>query len=90
MLARGAQLGPGPVGERRHAQRAEQLAGGAQLLARAAAPTATTQPLAVQQVGPGQLRGDLAPPQVLDGATVPVLGVVVIGQQRLATSQQSQ
>src|SRR6202035_5118143 len=46
-LARGAQLGPGPVTERRHAQGAEQPAGAAQLLAGPAAPTAPPQPLAV-------------------------------------------
>src|SRR6266545_1622963 len=90
VLAGGAQLGLGPVGERLHAQRAEQLTGGAQLLARAAAAAPTAQPLAVQQVGPGQLRGDLALAQVLDGQPVPVLSVLVVGQQRLAAGQQPQ
>src|SRR6266567_866693 len=56
VLAGGAQLGSGPAGERLHAQRAEHLAGGAQLLAGAAAAALTAQPLAVQQLGPGQLR----------------------------------
>ena len=88
VLAGGAQLGPGPGCECLHAQRAEQLAGGAQLLAGAVAAALTAQPLAVQEVGPGQLGGDLALPQVLDGQPVSVLSAAVAGQQRLAAGKQ--
>jgi len=66
VLAGGAQLSLGAAGECRHAQRAEQLAGSAQLLTRATAAALAAQPLAVQEMGPGQFGGDLAPPQVLD------------------------
>src|ERR1700689_2607095 len=46
VLADGAQLGLGPLGEGVHAQRPEQFAGGAQLLAGTAAAAPTAQPLA--------------------------------------------
>ena len=90
VLADSPQLGLSPLDECLEAQRPEQLAGGPQLLAGTAAAAPTAQPLAVQQVGPGQLRGDLALPQVLDGLPVPVLRVLVIGQQGPAAGQQPQ
>jgi hypothetical protein len=53
----GAQLAPGALGERHHADRVQHLVGGPQLRAGIRAVAVPAQPLAVQQMdaGPGTL-----------------------------------
>jgi hypothetical protein len=50
VLAGGAQLGPGPLGERLHAHRVEHLPRGAELLPGVSPTPLPAQPLPVQQV----------------------------------------
>ena len=86
-FAGGAQLGPGPVGERVHAHRVEHAEGGAELIAGVTAAAPAAQPLAVEQLGPGQLGSDPAALQVLDGQPVLGLRAVVRGKEGAAAGQ---
>ncbi len=81
---------PGPLGEGSHAERPEHLPGGAELVAGVAAPSLAAQPLAVEQVGAGLLRGHPAAVQVIDSQLVLGSGVVVAGEQRPAAGQQAE
>ena len=56
LLAGGQQLAAGALGERLRAHRGEHLVGRAQLLARVDAAVLAAQPLAVEQVGAGEVR----------------------------------
>src|SRR5271165_4038585 len=87
-FAGGQQLDPGPFGERPGAHRGEHLVRGAELLAGVAAAALAAQPLAVHQVGAGQLGYRPALPQVPDGLGVQGLGVGVAGQQRPGPGEQ--
>ena len=53
-----SELAAGALGERLGADAAEHLVGGAQLLARVHAPVLAAQPLAVEQLGAGEVDGD--------------------------------
>ena len=76
-LAGSAQLGPGPARESRHAHLVKHLEGAAELVAGIAAAALAAEPLPVHLVSPGQLRGEPAALQVLDGQ--PVLAMSVAG-----------
>ncbi len=80
-LAGGRQLTAGPLGERLHAHRVHQVAGGAQLLARVRAAALAAQPLPVEQVGAGELGADAGTAQPDDRLAVQALGVAARAQQ---------
>jgi hypothetical protein len=75
-----SKFGPGPFSGR--AQRAEHLMGHPQLLARFSPPALAPQPLAVQQVGTGQMHHGAGLPQVSDGRSVQFVDVGRGGQER--------
>ena len=84
-----AHLLPGGRSSRRarsakavRAHRGEQLARGAQLLARVDAPALAAQPLAVQQARAGELGREPRAAEALDGLAVEALGGVAVAQQR--------
>jgi hypothetical protein len=56
--------------------------GRAQLLARVDAPALAAQPLAVEQMGAGELDADAGTPEARDRLAVEVLGGLVLAQQR--------
>lgn len=89
-LARGRQLAPGPLGERTGAHGLEQLVGGPQLLARLRPSLAAAEPLAVQQLGPGQRHPAAGAGDPGDRFVVQRLGVVPVGQQGLAPGGQAE
>jgi hypothetical protein len=55
-LASGLQLDAGTLGECFHADRGEQVVGGAELRARIGTPALAAQPLAVEQMRAGEFR----------------------------------
>ena len=69
-LAGGQELAAGALGERLGADAAKHLVRGAQLLARVDAPVLAAQPLAVHQVGAGEMDGDPAALEPLDRLAV--------------------
>ena len=58
LLAGRQQLAAGPLGERLHSDRVEQLVGRAQLLARVHTSVLAAEPLAVEELGAGELRSE--------------------------------
>ena len=59
-LAGGRQLAAGPLGEPLCTKPVEQLVGGAQLLAGVDSTVFAAQPLAIHQLGPSQVKRDMA------------------------------
>ena len=82
LLARGQQLAAGALGEGLRAHRGEQVVGGAQLAARVDPSALAMQPLAVQQVGPGELGPQRGAAEPLDRLGVALLRSVPFAQQR--------
>src|SRR5579859_3184828 len=80
-LAGGCQLAPGPLGERTDAHSLQHLVRGPQLLSRLTSTALAAQPLAVEQVRPGQLCADPGPAQPLDRFPVTALGVLALAEQ---------
>src|SRR6267378_6841453 len=80
-LASGQELAPGPIGERLHAHRRQHLVGGAQLLAGVYAAALAAQPLAIEQVGAGELHADAGTPEARDRLAVEALGDVTLVEQ---------
>ena len=76
-----SQLAPGPLGERLDAHRVQHVVGGAQLLARVNAAALAAQPLAVEQMGAGELHADAGPAEVRDRLAVVPLGGVALAEQ---------
>src|SRR5215475_1394485 len=66
LFAGGAQLGPGPGGEGRHAHRVEHRKRGAQLVAGVTAAALAAQPLPVQQVCAGEFCVDASAAKAVD------------------------
>ena len=60
---------------------AEHVVGEAELLARVQAPILAAQPFAVQQVGAGEMDGDPAAGEPLDGLAVEGFGGRAVAQQ---------
>src|SRR5215470_18544196 len=75
-LAGGAQLGPGPGGERRHAHLIEHREGGAQLVPGVVTAVLVPQPLPVQQVSTGNLGTPPTTAEPVDRLAVTALGGV--------------
>src|SRR4029453_8420136 len=70
LLARRQELTPGALGERLHADRGELVVGGSKVGAGVDPAILAAQPLAVEQVSPGELGAQSCPPQVLDRLSV--------------------
>jgi hypothetical protein len=81
LLAGGQQLPAGAFGERLHADREEQVAGSAKLLAYVATPARAAQPLPVEKVRAGELRREPGPAQPVDRFPVELLGGGGVAQQ---------
>src|SRR6185312_3457762 len=84
LLARRDQLAAGTLGERLHADRGKHVVGGAQVPARVEAPALAAQPLAVQQVGAGQIRAELGPAEPADRLLIEAFGRFALAEQRPA------
>ena len=84
LFARGHQLAASALGERRHADRGEHVVCGPQVMARVDAPVLATQPLAVQQVGAGQIWAELGAAEPVDRLLIQTLGGLAFAQQRPA------
>jgi hypothetical protein len=54
-LSGGQQFAPGPLGKPLHPHLVQHLIGGAQMLSRLAAAALAAEPLAIQQVGAGEV-----------------------------------
>jgi len=80
-LARGAQLDPGPLGERPGAGGDEDLVRGAELIAGLTATALAAQPLAIEQVGAGQLDAQARASEAVDRLAVKILRGLTAGQQ---------
>jgi hypothetical protein len=65
-LATGQELATGALGEDVSPDAAERVVGGSELLTRGQAPVLATQPFAVHELGPGEVRSDAAVGQPLD------------------------
>ena len=78
LLARRDQLPAGAFGKRGHADRGEHVIGGPQLLPRVDSSVLAAQPLAVQQVGAGQIRAELGTAEPVDRLAVPALGGLAV------------
>ena len=76
LLAGGEQLPAGAFGEGLGADRGEQVVGGAQLVAGVDPPVLAAQPLAVQQVGAGEVGPQRGAAEPLDRLGVAPLGIV--------------
>ena len=72
----------GALGERLHADRGEQVVGGAQLRARVDAAILAAQPLAVEQVRAGELGTQPRAAEPLDRLAIEPLGGLALAQQR--------
>ena len=81
-LAGGEQFPAGPLGEGLSANRGEQVVGGAQLVACVTPPELAAKPLAVEQVGTGELGPQPGAAEPLDRLGVVVLGIVAFAEQR--------
>jgi hypothetical protein len=67
-------LAMGPPGERLHSDRDEHVVGPTQLLARVDASAFATQPLAMEQVRPSELRTHLSAAQPIDRFAIQLVG----------------
>src|SRR6185503_8305680 len=74
LLTRREQLASGALGERLHADRAQQVVCGSKLIARIDAAAFAAQPLAVEQVRPGQLGPERRATEPGDRLDVETLG----------------
>ena len=81
-LAGGQQLAAGALGERLGADPAEAVVGGSKLLARVDAPVLATQPLAVEQLGAGEVDHATGAREPLDRLAVEGLRSSSVAQQR--------
>src|SRR4051794_15287868 len=81
-LAGGAQLAPGALGECLDAHGAELVVGVAQLDARIDAAALTAQPLAVDQLGTGEVHAAAGAREPFDRLTVQALGHLIGSQER--------
>ena len=82
MLAGRLQLDPRALGERLRPEAGEEVVGGAQLLARVHAPAFASQPLAVEQVGAGEVDRHARSSEPLGRLYVEVLGVLAVEEER--------
>src|SRR6476659_9316000 len=73
-LASRLELGPRALGERNHSEVGEELVGGTQLPACILAPALTSQPLAVQQMRPGEVHAKARRLQAVDRLAIERLG----------------
>src|SRR5206468_3471495 len=85
-LAGGLQFDAGTLGECFHADRGEQVVGGAELRARIGTPALAAQPLAVEQVRAGEFRTQPRTTQPLDRFAIQALGGLALAQQRARAS----
>jgi hypothetical protein len=74
VLTGGAQLAGGTAGEGLGTHVRQHLVGGPQLFTGVLAAALAAQPLAVDEVRAGEVSGDPAAPQVLNGLAVVLLG----------------
>ena len=81
-FAGGQQLAAGPFGECLHLHRVQHAVGGTQLVPSLRAAALAAQPLAVQQVGAGELGAKLGTAQSVNRLLVQAIGRVVLGHQR--------
>ena len=81
-LAGCEELATGALGEGLGAHAVEHVVGGSQLLAGVEPSLFASQPLAVQQVSPGEMHDDPAAPQPLDRLEVERVGSLAGGEQR--------
>ena len=81
-LAGGRQLATSALGERLGPDVAEHLVGDTKLLARVEPAVLATQPLAVHEVGAGEMNNDAAARQPLDRLAVEGFGGRAVAQQR--------
>src|SRR4029077_389682 len=80
-LASGAQVAPGPARERLHAHRVEHGEGGAKLVPGVAAAALAAQPLAVEEVGAGELGTVPGTTEPVDPLAIMLLSGFVPAQQ---------
>ena len=80
-LAGGRQLAAGPLGEPLCTKPVEQLVGGAQLLAGVDSTVFAAQPLAIHQLGPSQVKRDMATAEARNRLPVEGFGARAGGQQ---------
>jgi catechol 2,3-dioxygenase-like lactoylglutathione lyase family enzyme len=81
-LAGGAQLGPGPAGEGPHAHRVEHPERGTQLVPGVAAASLAAQPLAIEEVGAGEVGTAPRAAEPPDRLAIVLLSGVWIAAQR--------
>src|SRR5580704_5605006 len=89
-LAGGEQFDPGSLGERLNAHGAEHFVGGAELLTGVDPPVLAPQPLAVEEMGAGDLLSDRCAAQPLDRFAVVVFGRSTTPAQRLTSGLDSE
>jgi hypothetical protein len=77
-----AQLDAGPFGERRGADRAEDLVGAGELVAGVAPAALAAQPLAVDQVGAPQFHALANTAEAVDRLTVQAFSILAVAGQR--------
>ena len=82
LLARGQQFAPRSLGEGVGTDFGEQVVGGVQLVAGVEPPVLATEPLAVEQAGPGTLGPQRCSAQPLDRLGVALLGLLAFANQR--------
>src|SRR6266516_474021 len=82
LLAGGEQFPASALGEGVGADHGEQVVSGAQLAARVEPPVLATEPLAVEQVGPGKLGPQRCAAKQLDRLGVAALRIVAFAEQR--------
>ena len=81
-LASGEQFPAGSLGEGLSANHGEQVVGGAQLVAGVTPPELAAKPLAVEQVGTGELGPQPGAAEPLDRLGVVMLGIAAFAEQR--------
>src|SRR5690348_9918816 len=90
MLPGRLQLDPRPLGKRLHLEVGEHLVCDPQLFARVQATTLAAEPLAVKEVRTGTIDRDARAAESLDRLGVEVIGALVIDQQCVRASRDSQ
>ena len=81
-LARRLELEAGPPGERLRPEPAEHVVRRAQVLAGVHPPLLAPEPLAVHEVGAGEVDGDAGLPEAVDRLLVERVGLRALAQQR--------
>jgi hypothetical protein len=84
--AGGAQLDAGSLGETVHPELREELMGDLQLLAGVDGAAGASQPFAVEEKGPGEVKAQAGGREAVDGVAIQGLGNVAFAQQGTTSS----